>query len=259
MTMPAVKNLEVEPTFDNVFTGLILGFDGVALPAGPLNVTDQFIDESDFSESNLPLLSLQEGAMTLNPWDEWSVQAVWSLPAILEIPVNYADYGGQQIRASIQALIARAVQLRGLPVNDRGEIVPFYPTREYDYAAGALAVLTRTGPNIGSVRVVRRPERRTAQVSMTITIDAIINVDPRTPHRVKVIAVSVVPVMPNRAGLPDDWTGAAVPTASDVSAIGQFDTPDPLADTARGSFVRTSPPLPVGGTRSVAGDNSDPE
>lgn len=248
-----VRGPKIGPSIAQLHNALVEGFNGFQLSViDPRTKKPKFLTASNTVTSSVsggvfPHLAFRTGSFTLSPWKDFMYSITWDVPARLTVQ-GPADDGEESMRAILLDILLRTNELIGLPLDEKGKVVPFSDETVRRFDRGEIDFLCERGaPMIKSVSV-NGLDDGLCTADIIFRIESTIDLDPRTLKLMKVGVLGVNPVQ--AGGLYQDTTatdGRGIAMVFAETGFGGYDSQDPYL----GHTIRD--PLQHGGTSQATG------
>lgn len=232
--------MAIGPTLDQIHSTLVSAFKGYKLSDG------KFLSASTrhepISGGTLPLIAFETGSFTMSPWQDFVDQLTWDIPATLTVQ-GVGEDGETKARQVVQDLILRSKQVAGLPIDEKGKLIPFGDKTVKLWDEEKLTFLTDRGaPYLKSARFILEQDG-ICKVYITFHVEAIMSLDQRQLPLMKVGVLGVNTVRPTELYQDaTDGRGVAIVFGSpDEKGFGGYASGDPSQPGSTGS-VAGSPP-----------------
>jgi len=182
------------PTLQQIHDALVKGFQDVRLQSGAF-LTATNTNNSTPSGGTYPFLAFRTGSFRLSPWKDFQWSISWDIPATLTVQGPGED-GEIQARLVLNDLIERTMELVGLPIDDKGQVVPLNDDTIRLFDDGKLTFLCERGAPYLTSAVVRAVDDGLCRVDIVFHIESTLSLDRRELNRMKVGVLGIVPVAP---------------------------------------------------------------
>ena len=219
------------PTLQQIHDTLVAGFAGYALPSLPGKVlTATNTNNNTPSGGTFPFLAFRTGKFTLTPWKDYQYNISWDVPATLTVQGPGED-GEITARLIVNDLIERTMMLIGLPIDDKGNVVPLSDKTLKLFDDEKLTFLCERGAPFLKSGEVHAVDDGLCRAELTFHIESTLSVDRREMNLMKVGVLGLNPVPPGGlyqdATSPDGRGIRMVFGTGDETAFGGYNTQDP--------------------------------
>ncbi len=220
---------------DGVYRTLVAAFHGAELTDNVLTAEGHVTNVDAVGRGQLPYLAFQTGTVDLSEWgrDDWTDEVKWTIPAQLVVESDVAD-GGALMRVLLADLLQRTRSVRGLPVDEDGNVVPDDGSMEHvkRMQGGEIEMVAdRRGPHLASIRVDGPFDSGRYVATLSFKLAFLMTLDPRDLQRAQVAVLGVRPVDLARSNidtsLPPELQMVPRFEDSERKAVGRFTEPYP--------------------------------
>ncbi|HJU24191.1 MAG TPA: Ig-like domain-containing protein [Casimicrobiaceae bacterium] len=173
----------IVPTLETVHDALASGLDGLVINDGTrLHVSSELLALDAISIDQLPFLLLRTGSFTASEWQPFVQDVLWDITAELKVSAAPGK-APRELRRVVERLFDQMGRLRGLFVDESGNIVPFSDHALDLYRRGKLTSLAfRAGPFLKSMRArPEAPDAPFAVADLVFHVEYLANHDPSEP------------------------------------------------------------------------------
>lgn len=189
-------------TLQTVHDALVAGFHGAEMASVGrlLTASSSLTTLEAVSQETLPYLVFRTGTFTTVPWSRWETRVIWDVPAELKVLAE-ASFAGDGVRGVLEDILFATASIRGLPVDEAGEVMRYGDELRRINQRGELTfLLDKGGPFL--TRTVVRPESGDdpfAIADLTFHVEFVAEYDPDVSVRrlMKVASLGLIPINPD--------------------------------------------------------------
>lgn len=228
-------------TLEQIYDALVQAYTNTPIPGTKWKLTaahkpDNIVDVSD---DKLPFLLFDIGNMTLSDWKPWEKYVTWNLSATLKVKGEPGDTDKIFLRV-LNAFLLRTVQVLGLPVDAKGNVVPYTQATATMFDRDELTFLADRGAPLVTGVQSQPSDGKYSQATIQFGVQCVLDLDPRTLPIAKV-AIMDISSYPN-SGINSDST---LPDSHAVT-LG-YDTASPVAGGDAQGVAGTPPSQQIRG------------
>lgn len=223
-------------TLEQIYDALVQAYTNTPIPGTKWKLTaahkpDNIVDVSD---DKLPFLLFDIGTMTLSDWKPWEKYVTWNLSATLKVKGEPGDTDKIFLRV-LNAFLLRTAQILGLPVDDKGNVVPYSQATATLFDQDKLTFLADRGAPL-VVGVQTQPsDGKYSQATIQFSVQCVLDLDPRVLPIAKV-GIMDITSFPSDSTLPDS-----------VAVTLGYDTASPVAGGDAQGVAGTPPSQQIKG------------
>jgi len=189
--MPDADSASLEQIYD----ALVQGYTNTPIPGTKWKLTAAHKPDNidDVSDDKLPFLLFDIGTLALTQWKVFEQYTTWNVSATLKVKGEPGDVDKIFLRV-IQALMLRTYEILGLPVDDKGNVVPFNQATATLFDQDKLTFLAERGAPVITAIQTQPSDGKYLKATVQFGVQCVLNLDPRNPPIAKVAIMEVASI-----------------------------------------------------------------